>query len=307
MRRKDQIHAVRKKKQRHFIHDRLYQYGILTRINRPIGIYLLLWPCLWALWIAAEGVPHLGVLCVFVTGTILMRSAGCVINDYADRHIDGQVTRTQNRPLSTGAISPREALGLFAVLSLLAFLLVLTMNKQTIYMSFVGLVLAIIYPFSKRFTYLPQVFLGAAFAWAIPMAFTAQTGGTSKITWLLYITTVLWALAYDTVYAMADRDDDIKIGVKSTAILFGELDITLVAIIQVIVLSSLLLVANQADFSLWFYAAWLLACGLVGFQVFMLADRRPAHCIMAFLNNHYVGLVIFIGIALHYWLAPATK
>ncbi len=282
------------------IRERLYQYALLTRINRPIGIYLLLWPCLWALWIAAEGVPDFGILLVFVLGTVLMRSAGCAINDYADRKIDGRVARTRTRPLVTGAVSPREAVAVFAVLSLTAFLLVLTMNALTIYFSFAALGLAAIYPFSKRFTYLPQVFLGAAYASAIPMAFAAQTGSTSKVTWLLYITVVLWALAYDTMYAMADRDEDIKIGVKSTAILFGNSDVAAVAFIQAVVLMSLLLVADQLNFDGWFYSAWLIACTLAAFQIFMLADRRPAHCIMAFLNNHYFGMVIFIGIALHY-------
>ena len=286
----------------HSIGARLYQYALLTRLNRPIGMYLLLWPCLWALWIAAEGVPDIWVLCVFVLGTALMRSAGCAINDYADRHIDGQVARTHDRPLATGAIGPHEALAVFASLSLMAFLLILTMNALTIYLSFVGLALAAVYPFTKRFTYLPQLFLGIAFAWAIPMAFAAQTGTTTKITWLLYLSTVVWALAYDTMYAMADRDDDIRIGVKSTAILFGEADITVVAAIQAVVLASWLLVAGQLEFSGVFYAAWLIACALAVFQIFMLADRHPTHCITAFLNNHYLGMAIFIGIALHYWL-----
>jgi 4-hydroxybenzoate polyprenyltransferase len=289
------------------IGERLHQYALLTRLDRPIGIYLLLWPCLWALWIAAEGVPDLGILLVFVLGTVLMRSAGCAINDYADRDIDGQVARTKNRSLATGTVSSREAVAVFVVLSLLAFLLVLTMNALTIYFSFAALGLAAIYPFSKRFTYLPQVFLGAAYAAAIPMAFAAQTGGTSKITWLLYITVVLWALAYDTMYAMADRDDDIRIGVKSTAILFGDSDIAAVAITQAVVLTSLLLVAGQLNFNGWFYSAWLIACALAVFQLFMLADRQPAHCIMAFLNNHYFGLVIFVGIVLHYATANATS
>ncbi len=280
--------------------ERLRQYALLTRIDRPIGIYLLLWPCLWALWIAAEGVPDLGILLVFVLGTALMRSAGCAINDYADRHIDGRVARTRDRPLATGEVSPREAVAVFAVLSLVAFLLVLTMNRLTIYFSFAALGFAAIYPFSKRFTYLPQVFLGAAYGCAVPMAFAAQTGGTGKITWLLFIIAVLWAVAYDTMYAMADRDDDIRIGVKSTAILFGEADIAVVAGTQALVLFSLLLVGGQLEFGVWYFGAWLIACGLAGFQIFMLADRRPAHCIMAFFNNHYLGMVIFIGIALNY-------
>lgn len=296
-------HKACKKSLMCFVLERLHQYAKLTRINRPIGIYLLLWPCMWALWIAAGGVPDLWVLFVFVLGTVLMRSAGCAINDYADRHIDGAVARTKNRPLATGAVHPGEALAVFAVLLVLSFLLVLTLNVQTIVLSFVGLALAIIYPFSKRFTHLPQVFLGAAFSWAIPMAFVAQSGATNKITWLLYITTVLWALAYDTMYAMADRDDDIKIGVKSTAILFADMDITIIALTQVMVMAGLWLVAAQLEFGGWFYGGWWLVAGLLVFQVFMLADRQPAHCMMAFLNSHYAGLMIFLGIVLHYWQA----
>lgn len=284
----------------HPIGERLHQYALLTRLDRPIGTYLLLWPCLWALWIAAEGVPDLRILAVFVLGTVLMRSAGCAINDYADRAIDGRVERTKNRPLVTGRISPREALVVFAVLVALAFLLVLTMNALTIYFSIIAVGLAVIYPFSKRFTYMPQIVLGAAYGFSIPMAFAAQTGGTSKITWLIYITAILWTLAYDTMYAMADRDDDIRIGVKSTAILFGSGDVAVVAAIQAVVLLGLLLLGGQLEFDIWYYSAWVVACALVAFQIFMLGDRRPAHCIMAFLNNHYLGMVIFIGIALDY-------
>ena len=285
----------------HPLGERVYQYALLTRAHKPVGIYLLLWPCLWALWIAAEGVPDTWILIVFVLGTVLMRSAGCAINDFADRNIDAHVERTKNRPLATGAVSPREAIGVFLALSILAFFLVLTMNTLTIYISFVGLALAAIYPFAKRFTYLPQIFLGAAFAWAIPMAFTAITNATNKTTWLLYIIVVLWALAYDTIYAMADRDHDLKIGVKSTAILFGDADVTIVAIIEAVVLLGLLLLGGQLEFGIWFYGAWLVTALMTAFLVFMAADRQPAHCLMAFFNHHLLGLIIFIGIVLHYW------
>ncbi|MEM7292277.1 MAG: 4-hydroxybenzoate octaprenyltransferase [Pseudomonadota bacterium] len=283
--------------------ERLIHYAILVRLDRPIGIYLLLWPCWWALWIASEGFPNLWILLVFTLGTIFMRSAGCAINDYADRNIDGQVERTRARPLATGAVSPKEALGVFAVLCAVSFLLVLTTNRLTVYFSFVGVVLAVIYPFAKRYTYLPQVVLGAAFGWAIPMAYTAVTGGTDKNTWLLYIIAILWAVAYDTLYSMADREDDLKLGVKSTAILFGEADVAIVAFIQAVVLGGLLLIGSALEMSTWFYLGWVVAVLLAIYQIFMVADRHPAHCIRGFLNNHYLGMAVFVGIALHYALA----
>ncbi|MEM7208559.1 MAG: 4-hydroxybenzoate octaprenyltransferase [Pseudomonadota bacterium] len=280
--------------------ERMAQYALLVRADKPIGIYLLLWPCLWALWIAAEGIPDIWVLIVFVVGTFLMRSAGCAINDYADRNIDAHIARTNDRPLATGAISPKEALAVFAVLSLIAFALVLTMNAFTIYLSFAGMGLAVLYPFSKRFTHLPQVFLGAAFAWAVPMAFAAQTGSVNKTTWLLYIVTVLWALAYDTLYAMVDREDDAKIGVKSTAILFGDSDVFIVAMTEAVVFLGLLLVGAQMDLGAIFYVAWTVAALYTTFLVFLAADRHPVHCFRAFLNHHHVGWIVFVGIALHY-------
>ena len=286
----------------HPVGERLYQYALLTRFHRPIGIYLLLWPCLWALWIAAEGVPDAWILFVFVTGTVLMRAAGCAINDYADRDIDGHVGRTRDRPIANGSVSPKEALLVFAALCLVAFLLVLTMNKLTIQLSFIAVVLAAIYPFSKRFTHLPQVFLGAAFACAIPMAFAAQTGGTTKITWLLFIISVLWTLSYDSMYAMADREEDVKIGVKSTAILFGDADVAIISGLHISVMFGLFLVGEQLGMGVWYQVFWLFACGFAAFQLFMIGDRRPVHCFGAFLNNHYLGLSVFIGIVLHYWL-----
>ena len=223
---------------------RLGHYWRLVRADRPIGIYLLLWPALWALWVAAEGIPPWWTLLVFVLGTALMRSAGCAINDYADRDFDGQVSRTAQRPLATGLVSPREAVAVFVVLSLLAFALVLTLNTKTIAYSFVAVALAASYPFMKRYTHMPQLVLGMAFGWAVPMAFTALQNQTPPVAWVLFAATVVWALIYDTMYAMVDRDDDLKIGIKSTAILFGRFDRLVIGLLQVLMLA--LLVAGRA-------------------------------------------------------------
>lgn len=283
--------------------ERLEQYAILTRLDRPIGILLLLWPTLWALWIAARGWPDLLVLFVFVSGVVLMRSAGCAINDYADRHIDPHVRRTRSRPLATGRISPREALLVFAVLSISAFLLVLLMNRLTIYMSFIGIALAASYPFSKRFHYMPQIHLGAAFGWAAPMAFTAQANEITNVTWLLFIATILWATAYDTMYAMADREDDLKIGVKSTAILFGDADRLIIGIIQALLIIDLVLIGRQADLGLYYYLSLVLATAIALYHQFLIRHRDPQQCFRAFLHNNWFGMVIFLGIVLDYWVS----
>jgi len=280
-------------------------YVELTRLHKPVGILLLLWPTLWALWAAAEGVPDLHVLIVFVTGVVLMRSAGCVINDYADRAIDRHVERTRNRPLTSGRISSREALTLFALLSLVAFVLVLTLNRLTIYLSFGALALAMVYPFMKRYTYLPQVVLGAAFGWAIPMAFAAQTGTVPQLAWLLFVANVLWSTAYDTLYAMVDRDDDLKIGVRSTAILFAHQDRLIIAILQVLVILALVMVGLQLQRGLWFFIGLGLASGLVIYQLYLIRDRQPAACFKAFLNNNWFGAVVFAGLALDYAITGA--
>jgi 4-hydroxybenzoate polyprenyltransferase len=280
--------------------ERFLQYAYLMRLHRPIGIYLLLWPTLWALWVAGEGQPRPLVLLVFLFGVVLMRSAGCVINDYADRNIDPHVTRTRDRPLAAGRVSPREALSLFAILSLVAFGLVLLMNRLTILLSFGAVVLAAVYPFMKRFTHLPQVILGAAFAWAIPMAFAAQTGNVPKVAWLLFVATVLWATAYDTMYGMVDRDDDVKIGVKSTAILFGEADRLIIAILQILALGALLMVAQLAGLGLYYLFGLLVAAALVFYQQYLIRDRAPEQCFRAFLNNNWFGAVVFTGIVLDY-------
>ncbi len=282
--------------------ERLHQYFLLMRLNRPIGIYLLLWPTLWALWIAAEGVPDLWVATVFVLGVVLMRSAGCVINDYADRKIDPFVQRTRNRPLAAGRVSAREALVLFVVLSLTAFALVLTLNWLTIALSAVGAFLAATYPFMKRHTYLPQVYLGLAFGWAVPMAFAAQTGEVPVVAWLLLIATVLWATAYDTMYAMVDRPDDIEIGVKSTAILFGEADRLIIGIIQALMVVVLLLVGSQLAMGWPYYAGVVVAALFMVYQQGLIRERDGMKCFQAFLNNHWVGMAVFAGIAGNYFL-----
>ena len=283
-----------------YLKDRLYQYYLLTRLNKPIGIYLLLWPTLWALWIASEGKPDLLVTFVFVTGVILMRSAGCVINDYADRKIDPQVSRTRMRPIASGHVQPKEALKLFVVLCLSAFVLVLLMNELTIYLSFVGAALAAIYPFMKRVTNLPQVVLGMAFGWSIPMAFAAQTGTVPKVAWLLFVVNIVWSVAYDTMYAMADKEDDLKAGVKSTAILFDDMDKVMVGLLQVIVLIGLYLIGQQLQLGMVFNLSILVASGLVVYQQILIKNRIPQRCIQAFLNNNWFGLVIFAGLVLHY-------
>ena len=281
--------------------EKLVLYAQLIRFEKPIGFYLLLWPTLWALAIAAEGAPDGWILFVFVFGCFPMRSAGCAINDYADRDIDLKVARTRERPLTSGKISSREALGVFAVLSLLAFMLVLSLNRFTILLSLVGILLAASYPYMKRFHYLPQVHLGAAFGWAVPMVFAAQTESLPKQAWLLYVVALLWAVAYDTMYSMVDRDDDLKLGMKSTAILFGESDRLMVGVFQVLFLAALILIGLDLEFSAVYYLGLVAAALLLGFQQFLIADRVPAHCFIAFLNNHWVGAVIFAGIIGHYY------
>jgi 4-hydroxybenzoate polyprenyltransferase len=280
--------------------DRLIQYVHLMRLHRPIGIYLLLWPTLWALWIAAEGHPDLLVVFVFVSGVVLMRSAGCVINDYADREFDPHVERSRDRPIAAGRVKPKEALALFVVLCLGAFALVLLMNRLTIYLSLAGVVLAASYPFMKRYTHLPQVYLGVAFGWAVPMAFAAQTGGVPKVAWLLFVATVLWATVYDTMYGMVDREDDIKIGVKSTAVLFGEADRLIIAIIQLLFMAALLLVGQAAALGGYYYFGVLLAAALSIYQQYLIRNREPQYCLQAFLNNNWLGAAVFSGLVLHY-------
>ncbi len=280
--------------------NRLREYYLLTRLDRPIGIYLLLWPALWALWIAAEGRPDPVIVFVFVMGTVLMRSAGCVINDFADRKIDPHVTRTRNRPLAAGRVSATEALILFAVLCLLAFMLVLQLNGLTILLSVPAVLLAASYPFAKRWTYLPQAHLGAAFGWAVPMAFAAQTGQLPAVAWLLFLITLLWAVAYDTFYAMCDREDDLKIGVKSTAVLFGRADRLITGLLQGLILLGLVVVGVWAGLGRVYALGLLLAAGLSLYQQWLIRNREPQACLIAFLNNHWFGAVVFAGILFDY-------
>lgn len=281
---------------------RWFDWVQLTRIDKPVGSYLLLWPTLWALWIAGEGHPSLANTCIFVLGVFLMRSAGCVINDFADRDIDGHVKRTHTRPLATGKITAKEALITFAILIIVAFVLVLFTNQFTVLLSFGGLALASLYPFMKRHTHLPQVVLGAAFSWAIPMAFAAQSNELPAVVWLLYIANLSWTVAYDTVYAMVDRDDDIKIGVKSTAVLFGDMDIVMVATLKGIAVFALLLAGSQLELSWPYYLALMAGAALLSWQVWNIRSRERDICFATFRQSHWFGLIIWLGLALHYLL-----
>ena len=270
------------------------------RLDRPIGIYLVLWPTLWSLWIAAEGLPHWDVLVIFILGVVLMRSAGCVINDFADRHVDGKVTRTKGRPLVTGDVSAAEAIGLFIILCLLAFALVLLTNRLTVMLSLGAVALAFCYPFMKRYTHMPQVVLGAAFAWSVPMAFAAQTGELPPDVWVLYTAIVVWTVCYDTFYAMVDREDDLIAGVKSTAILFGDQDRVITATLQILTLFALGLVSKRFELGMFFQAGVFLAACLFAYQQFLIKDRIPSQCFKAFTNNNWVGMVIFFATVLNY-------
>lgn len=280
--------------------DKWRQYSLLMRLDKPIGTFLLLWPTLWALWIAAEGLPPLWILLVFCLGVFLMRSAGCVINDYADRDFDAHVERTRQRPLAQNKVTPREALKLFLLLVLIAFALALTLNWFAVSLSFVAIGLAATYPFMKRYTYFPQVILGAAFAWSIPMAFAAIQNELPLIVWVIYTSTLLWVLAYDTLYGMVDREDDMRLGLKSTAILFGEMDLVMVGTIQSLFLIGMYLLGEQLEYGLYYYVSWVIAVVLIGIQMWRCRTRNRQECFNAFLNNNYVGLVLFLGIVFHY-------
>lgn len=289
-----------------FARERLYHYALLVRLDKPIGIFLLLWPTLWALWIAAAGTPKISVVIVILLGAITMRSAGCAINDFADRNIDPHVKRTQQRPLARGTVSPKEAFMVFAFLALVSFGLVLLLNPLAVKLACIGILLVLIYPFMKRYTFMPQAFLGITFGLGVPIAYAAQAGELSKITWLLYIITALWILAFDTVYAMVDREDDLRLGVKSTAILFGEADVIITTSIQGFVLLGLTLLGYQLQFSIWYFGGVLIATTLAGYQFFLIRNRQAAQCFKAFLSNNYFGMAIFIGILLHYGFAAAN-
>jgi 4-hydroxybenzoate polyprenyltransferase len=287
------------------IREKSKQYALLMRLNRPIGIYLLGWPAMWALWLSSSGQPDTGIVLIFVMGVILMRSAGCVINDYADREIDPHVARTRERPIASGKVTPDEALMLFVVLGLLALALVLMLNRLSLYISLVAVLSAAVYPFMKRITYIPQAFLGMAFAWAIPMAWAAQTNAIPEEAWLLFIVVILWAMAYDTMYAMADREDDLKIGVKSTAILFGDADRLMIGLIQLSVLAGLVMLGARMSLHWPYYLALAVAAGLGVYQQLLIRNRKPEMCFRAFLNNHWIGVVVFSGIAMNFIIFTA--
>ena len=280
--------------------ERIVQYALLARMHQPIGTLLLLWPTLWALWIAGAGEPDAAIVVVFVAGVFVMRSAGCVINDFADRKVDPHVRRTMNRPIASGKVTPREALGVFAALCLAALGLVLTLNRLALMYSFAAVALAASYPFMKRWTYLPQVHLGVAFGWGIPMAFAALTDAVPTLAWLLLTGVVAWAIAYDTMYAMVDREDDLRVGVKSSAILFGRADRFFVGVSQVAVLAVLVLAGRQAGLGVFHDAATALSALLFLYQQHLIRDREPAACFKAFLNNNWVGALVFAGIVADY-------
>ena len=279
-------------------------YSKLMRIDKPIGLWLLLWPTMWALWLAGEGHPDQGLFVVFIFGVFIMRSAGCVLNDYADRKIDPYVERTRTRPIASGAVTPTEALILFAALGLIAVGLAVMLNRQAQMLAIIAAALTVIYPFVKRFISIPQFVLGAAFGWAVPMAFAAQTGETPQLAWLLFGVALIWAVVYDTFYAMVDRADDLKVGMKSTAILFGDVDLFVIAGLQALMLLALILVGLLANLGFWYYASVFIAGGLMAYHLWLARDRQPAGCFAAFLHNHHIGLVIFIGILLHYTFDP---
>ncbi len=275
----------------------------LIRFDRPIGTMLVLWPTLWGLWLAAAGEPDPLVFAVFMAGVFLMRSAGCAINDYADRRIDGHVARTQGRPLATGELTPATALWTALLLTLVAFALVLLMNRLTIALSVVAAFLAGSYPFTKRVTHLPQFYLGVAFGWAVPMSFAAQTGQVPPLAWVVFAAVVLWAAAYDTMYAMVDREDDLAIGVKSTAVLFGRFEVVIVTTLLLLVLALLAAAGAVAGRGLWFYGALVVAAGQAAYQVRLISTRDPQRCFKAFLSNDAFGRFVFIGLALDYLFA----
>ncbi|MDJ0709400.1 MAG: 4-hydroxybenzoate octaprenyltransferase [Woeseiaceae bacterium] len=286
--------------------SQIRNYGKLMRVDKPIGIWLLLWPTLWALWLAGEGSPDQGLFVIFALGVFVMRSAGCVLNDFVDRKIDPYVERTRTRPLATGAVSPLEALTLFVALGLIAIGLATMLNRQAQLLAVIGAGLTIAYPFIKRFVSIPQFVLGAAFGWAAPMAFAAQTGGTPELAWLVFGAALIWAVVYDTFYAMVDRDDDKKLGVKSTAILFGEMDLFVIAGLQALLVVALILIGYRAQLGLWYYLSVAVSAGMMLWHLWLARDRQPAGCFEAFLKNHYIGMVVFIGIVLHYTFNPTA-
>ena len=284
----------------------LRNYAKLMRVDKPIGVWLLLWPTLWALWLAGEGHPDQGLFVVFVLGVFVMRSAGCVLNDYVDRKIDPYVERTRTRPIASGAVAPAEALILFVALALIAIGLATMLNRPARMLAIVAAGLTVAYPFIKRYISIPQFVLGAAFGWAVPMAFAAQTGRTPQLAWLVFGVALIWAVIYDTFYAMVDRDDDRKLGVKSTALLFGEVDLFVIAGLQILMLAALAFVGMRAELGFWYFLSVAVAACLMAYHQWLARDRQPAGCFSAFLHNHHIGLVIFVGIVLNYAFMPTS-
>ncbi len=282
-------------------YQRLPDFVDLTRLNRPIGTYLVLWPTLWALWFAAGGLPNIKILLIFIAGTVLMRSAGCVINDFADRKVDGHVRRTCKRPLATGKVTAKEALILFTLLALIAFVLTLFTNPLTLMLAPIALLLAASYPFMKRYTHFPQVVLGAAFSWAIPMAFAAQSNSLPPALWLVFFANLVWTVGYDTAYAMEDREDDLKIGVKSTAVFFGRFDRLAIGAFQLLTLLLLILAGMAFERGAIFYLGLIGMAGLFIWQQWLIRHRQRGPCLRAFLNNHYAGMLLFIMLVIDYW------
>lgn len=280
------------------LREKAIAFFYLTRLHRPVGIYLLLWPTLGALWLASMGVPSFGLLFIFVSGTVVMRSAGCCINDFADYHIDGEVLRTRERPLATGQLERRDAMYGFVALSLVGFTLVLFTNLPTILLAIAAVPIIVLYPFFKRVTHMPQVVLGVAFSWGILMAFTAQAGSLPASAWLLFLANCLWTIVYDTQYAMVDREYDRRIGMKSTAILFGDADNMMIGLLQVMFIAAMWLAGRQFDLGLPYYLSLVGASLLFAWQQILTSDRRPEACFKAFVNNQWVGALIFLGIAL---------
>jgi len=280
------------------------RYARLMRLHKPIGIWLLLWPTLWGLWVASAGQPSELVFVVLVLGTVITRSAGCVINDYADREIDGRVARTADRPVATGEVAPSEALILFAGLMLIALGCVVMLNGLAIFLACIGAVVVVIYPFAKRFVSAPQFVLGIAFAWGVPMAFAAQTEAVPRVGWLMFVAAIVWVVIYDTQYAMADREEDLKIGVRSTAVWLGEMDRAFLAALQLLLIVTLILVGRNAELGFWYYAGLGMAAVLCAYQQYLVKARERARCFRAFLNNAWLGGTIFVGILLDSVLQP---
>ena len=285
--------------------NQLLNYAQLMRLDKPIGIWLLLWPTLWALWLAGQGHPNANIFIVFILGVIIMRSAGCVLNDFVDRKIDLYVERTRTRPIASGAVVPMEALTLFVVLALIAISLATMLNRQAQMLAIIAALLTIVYPFIKRFTSIPQFILGAAFGWTVPMAFAAQTEQIPLLAWLVFVTVLIWAVIYDTFYAMVDREDDLKLRVKSTAILFGDADLCIIGGLQILMLLALFFIGNVAELSAWYYTSIVITGILMIYHQWIARDRHPKNCFNAFLHNQYIGMTIFIGIVLHYTFNPS--